>query len=78
MSATPAPGRKVGLLSLVGVGLGFTQIAISLSVNALIALMAGSIAGFLAGRSTWLVVQRWLMGTVLAGLAVRVATEARR
>ncbi len=58
--------------------LGFTQIAISLSVNALIALMAGSIAGFLAGRPRWLVVQRWLMGTVLAGLAIRVASEARR
>ena len=30
--------------------LGMTQVAVSLSVNALIALMAGSIAGFLAGR----------------------------
>jgi len=40
--------------------------------------MAGTIAGFLAGRPMWLTVQRWLMGTVLAGLAVRMATEARR
>jgi threonine/homoserine/homoserine lactone efflux protein len=40
--------------------------------------MAGSIATFLAGRPTWLVIQRWLMGTVLAGLALRMATEARR
>ncbi|ROM94627.1 hypothetical protein BK658_18975 [Pseudomonas brassicacearum] len=30
--------------------LGFTQIAISVSVNALIAVMAGSIATFLASR----------------------------
>lgn len=58
--------------------LGFTQIVISLSINAAIAMMAGTIAGFLAGRPTWLVVQRWLMGTVLAGLAVRMATESRR
>jgi threonine/homoserine/homoserine lactone efflux protein len=58
--------------------LGFTQIAISLSVNAMIALAAGSIALFLARRPTWLMVQRWLMATVLAGLAVRMATEARR
>jgi hypothetical protein len=29
-------------------------------------------------RPTWLVLQRWLMGTVLAGLAVRLAVEARR
>ena len=58
--------------------LGFTQIAVSVSVNAVIAIMAGTIAGFLAGRPMWLTVQRWLMGTVLAGLAVRMATEARR
>jgi len=58
--------------------LGFTQIVISVSVNALIALMAGSIAVFLAGRPVWQVVQRWLMGTVLAGMAVRMALESRR
>ncbi len=58
--------------------LGFTQIAISVSVNSLIALTAGSIAVFLSGRPLWLAIQRWLMGTVLAALAVRMATEARR
>ncbi len=58
--------------------LGFAQIAISVSVNAMIAVAAGTIAVFLTSRPTWLVVQRWLMGTVLAGLAVRMATEARR
>ena len=58
--------------------LGLTQIAISVAVNAVIAVTAGSIAAFLTGRPGWLVVQRWLMGTVLAGLAVRMATEARR
>jgi threonine/homoserine/homoserine lactone efflux protein len=58
--------------------LGFTQIAVSVTVNAMIALMAGSIAAFLASRPLWLTVQRWLMGTVLAGLAVRMATDARR
>jgi len=58
--------------------LGFTQIAISVSVNALIAVMAGSIAAFLASKPVWQRVQRWLMGTVLAGLAVRMAFEGRR
>ncbi len=58
--------------------LGFTQILISLSINAAIAMTAGTIATFLVDRPTWLAVQRWLMGTVLAGLAVRMATEARR
>jgi threonine/homoserine/homoserine lactone efflux protein len=58
--------------------LGVIQIGISVSVNAVIALAAGSIAGFLATRPTWLAVQRWLMGAVLGGLAVRMATQARR
>jgi threonine/homoserine/homoserine lactone efflux protein len=58
--------------------LGFIQIAISVSVNAAIALAAGSIALFLGTRPTWLLVQRWLMGTVLAGLAVRMALETKR
>ncbi|MBA3678179.1 MAG: LysE family translocator [Sphingosinicella sp.] len=60
------------------VTLGLTQISISLSVNAIVILIAGSMAGFLASRPTWLVVQRWVMGTVLAGLAVRLATDTRR
>lgn len=58
--------------------LGATQIVISVSVNAMIAMAAGSIALFLATRPTWALVQRYLMGTVLAGLAVRMALEARR
>jgi threonine/homoserine/homoserine lactone efflux protein len=58
--------------------LGITQIGVSISVNSLIVLMAGSIAAFLSSRPAWVAVQRWLMGTVLAGLAVRMATDARR
>ncbi|GBH23188.1 LysE family translocator [Burkholderia vietnamiensis] len=57
--------------------LGCVQIAVSVSLNALIACMAGSIAGFLAGRPLWARTQRWLMGTVRAGLAVRIAVESR-
>jgi threonine/homoserine/homoserine lactone efflux protein len=58
--------------------LGSIQIVISVSVNAMIALAAGSIALFLAQRPTWMLVQRYLMGTVLAGLALRMAFEARK
>ena len=58
--------------------LGSVQIAVSVAVNAGIALAAGSIAGFLAGRPVWLAFQRWLMGAMLAALAVRMAAEARR
>jgi threonine/homoserine/homoserine lactone efflux protein len=69
----PEAGSVLGQSLLLGI----TQIAISVTVNALIAVSAGSIAVFLMSRPSWLVVQRWLMGTVLAGLAVRMATEAR-
>jgi len=68
-------GSSVLAQSLV---LGAVQIAISVSVNAMIALAAGSIALFLTRRPSWLLVQRYLMGTVLAGLAVRMAFEAKR
>ena len=70
----PALGNVLGQ----SLALGFTQIAVSVSVNATIAILAGSIATFLARRPTWMKVQRWLMGTVLAGLAVRMALDARR
>ncbi len=58
--------------------LGTTQIVISVSVNAMIAISAGSIAVFLVRRPSFAIVQRWVMGTVLAALAVKMATEARR
>lgn len=58
--------------------LGFTQIMISVSVNAVIATIAGSIAVFFVTRPGWQVVQRWMMGSVLMGLAVRMAAEGRR
>ncbi|MEA2830905.1 MAG: hypothetical protein QOF22_1653 [Bradyrhizobium sp.] len=58
--------------------LGSIQIVISLSINAMAALTAGSIALFLGTRPTWLLVQRWLMGTALAGLALRMAFETKR
>jgi threonine/homoserine/homoserine lactone efflux protein len=58
--------------------LGAIQTVISVSVNAIIALAAGSIALFLSTHPSWMLVQRYLMGTVLAGLAVRMAFEAKR
>ena len=58
--------------------LGSIQTLISISVNGMIALSAGSIALFLGTRPSWLLVQRYLMGTVLAGLAVKIAFETRR
>jgi threonine/homoserine/homoserine lactone efflux protein len=69
------PGASVLTQSLA---LGAIQIVISVGVNAMIALAAGSIARFLGTRPNWLLAQRWLMGSVLAGLAVKMAFEAKR
>ena len=70
------PGRGSVLAQLLT--LGAVQIVISVAGNATIALTAGSVSRFLAGRPVWVLVQRWLMGIVLVGLALRMATEARR
>lgn len=58
--------------------LGALQIAISIAGNATFALTAGAVSRFLIRRPLWARAQRWLMGLVLGGLAVRLAFESRR
>ena len=71
-----SPGH--GSVLTQSLALGSVQISISLAVNALIVVTAGSISIFLSGRPSWLLVQRWLMGGVLTSLAVRMACESRK
>lgn len=70
----PAAGSVLGQ----SLALGSIQIVISLSVNAMIACAAGSIALFLRERPAWSLAQRWLMGTMLGGFAIKMVTEAQR
>lgn len=70
----PAHGSVLGQT----LALGTVQIAISLAVNGCLVVGAGAVARFLVRRPGWAAVQRWIMGSVLAALAVRMATEARR
>ena len=58
--------------------LGGVQIVVSLLVNLGIVLAAGTIAVFLARRPIWLRTQRYLMGTVLGALAVKLASDHAR
>jgi threonine/homoserine/homoserine lactone efflux protein len=67
-----------GSVFLQGVTLGGVQIGVAVTVNALIVVGAGSIARFLSLRPTWMRVQRYIMGTVLGLLAVRLATDGSR
>jgi threonine/homoserine/homoserine lactone efflux protein len=70
----PAAGHLV----LQGFTLGAVQIVVALTVNLLIVLAAATISGFLGGRPVWLRVQRYLMGSVLGALAVKLATDHSR
>ena len=67
-----------GSVLMQAILLGSTQIIISVNVNALIAISAGTIALFLRKHPFWAVAQRWLMGIVLGGLAVRMAAGSSR
>ncbi|MDP1535599.1 MAG: LysE family translocator [Burkholderiales bacterium] len=58
--------------------LGVTQISISFAVNLLIALSAAGIATWFARNPFWLTAQRYVMGGVLAALAIKLAFEPRR
>lgn len=61
-----------GHLAAQSLLLGLVQITIALTGNGLIVLGAGGIAVFLARRPGWGRAQRYLMGSVLAGLALHV------
>jgi threonine/homoserine/homoserine lactone efflux protein len=63
---------------LQGFLLGTVQIIVSLAVNLAIVLTAGTIAVFLTRRPSWLRIQRYLMGTVLGALAIKLATDHAR
>jgi len=67
-----------GSVFVQSIQLGFTQIVVSFSINLCITLSAARIAAWFARSPGWLEVQRYVMGTVLAALAVRLALEQRR
>lgn len=67
-----------GSVFVQSLSLGLTQMIISFGINFLIVLTAGSIAAFFAQHPTRLRLQRWFMGTVLAGLAARLLAEERK
>ncbi|MDZ7861789.1 LysE family translocator [Acidovorax sp.] len=57
--------------------LGAVQISISGLVNALLVLFAARVALFMNRSQAWMRAQRYVMGTVLGLLAVRLLTEKR-
>jgi threonine/homoserine/homoserine lactone efflux protein len=67
-----------GSVLLQSLPLGIVQIFISISINTLIVISAGVIALFLQKKPLWAAIQRWLMATVLAGLAARILLDSKR
>ncbi|GLK75340.1 lysine transporter LysE [Methylopila jiangsuensis] len=70
----PAAGSVLGQT----LALGSLQIAVSVAVNAAIALTAGAVAALFQRWPLFAQIQRWLMGLALGALAVRLAFESRR
>ncbi|WP_245882163.1 LysE family translocator [Spirosoma oryzae] len=64
-----------GALLSQNIQLGFTQLLVSASVNALIVLSAVKVAKWFHARPTYVRVQKWIMSGVLTGLAIRMAID---
>lgn len=69
---------KAGHAFLQSLVLGGVQIAASVAVNLTMVLAAGTIAVFLARRPGWLRAQRYVMGTMLGLIAVKLVTDSSR
>ncbi len=61
-----------------GLMLGFLQIAINTVGDLCFVLAAGAMTKWLARRPLWSAVQRWVLGVVLAGIALRLAIGTRK
>jgi threonine/homoserine/homoserine lactone efflux protein len=66
-----------GQVLLQSLSLGAVQIGVSMVINTVIIFFAASLAVFLNRNITWMRVQRYVMGTVLGLLALRLLTEKR-
>jgi threonine/homoserine/homoserine lactone efflux protein len=67
-----------GSVFLQGLMLGFLQIAINTVGDLCFVLAAGAITAWLARRPLWSALQRWVLGIVLAGIALRLAVDTRK
>jgi threonine/homoserine/homoserine lactone efflux protein len=68
---TPAAGH----VTAQGFVLGGIQMSVSITINAVIVLAAGTVATFISSRPDWTRWQRRLTGTLLGGITVMLARE---
>ncbi|NUZ06476.1 LysE family translocator [Piscinibacter koreensis] len=67
-----------GSVFLQSAALGAVQITISGLVNLMLVLGAASVTAVLSRSEGWLRAQRYVMGSVLALIAVKIATDTRK
>ncbi len=67
-----------GSVLLQALTLGFIQIAINTVGDLCFVLAAGALTSWLSRRPLWTMVQRWVLGVVLAGIALRLAVDTRK
>ncbi|MFN3075192.1 LysE family translocator [Acinetobacter sp. TY2] len=67
-----------GSVFIQSLTLGLIQIFVSVLVNVLIIFSAGFIADFMNQKPIWAQVQKWMMGTVLSALAIRLLVEEKK
>lgn len=68
--------QSAGNVIAQGFILGGVQITVSMIVNSIIVLLAGAISLFLRSRPTWLKWQRWVTGTLLGLVGIKLALDA--
>lgn len=68
----PAAGNVIAQ----GFQLGAIQIAVGVAVNGAIILAAGSTAAFLQRKPQWIRWQKWVTGTLLGAIGVKLAFDA--
>lgn len=66
---------EYGSLLAQNVELGLTQLLVSATVNFLIVLSAARMARWFQARPAYIRVQKWIMGSILTGLAMRMAID---
>lgn len=67
-----------GSVLLQALMLGMLQIAINTAGDLCFVLAAGAMTKWLGRRPLWAAVQRWVLGVVLAGIALRLAVDSRK
>jgi threonine/homoserine/homoserine lactone efflux protein len=68
--------QSAGNVIAQGFILGGVQITVSMIVNSIIVLLAGVISIFLRSRPAWLRWQRWVTGTLLGLVGIKLALDA--